>query len=109
MEVTKKQSTPNFPKNEHFLPADMHTYVCASGGKKCSYFGKLGVLCFLVFKICPFALLPTNFCAQVERGTKFAHAELGTNLDVTPMNILLVMKLFNTLTYFRAMFNFYTP
>ena len=23
----KKQSTPNFPKNEHFLPSDTHTYV----------------------------------------------------------------------------------
>ena len=26
-------------KNEYFLPPDMHTYVCASGGKKCSFFG----------------------------------------------------------------------
>ena len=66
--------------------------------------------CYLRFEICPFALLPTNFCAQVELGTKFVHAELGTNLDdVTPANILLVMKLFNALTYFRAMFDFYTP
>ena len=25
--VSRKQSTPNFPKNEPFLPADTHTYV----------------------------------------------------------------------------------
>ena len=24
--VSRKQSTPNFPKNEHFLPSDTHTY-----------------------------------------------------------------------------------
>ena len=23
----EKQSKPHFPKNEHFLPPDMHTYV----------------------------------------------------------------------------------
>ena len=45
--VSRKQSTPNFPKNEHFLPHDKHTYVCISGGKKCSFFEKFGVLCFL--------------------------------------------------------------
>ena len=39
---TQKQSTPNFLKNEHFLPSDMHT-----GSKKFSFFGKFGVLCFL--------------------------------------------------------------
>ena len=42
----KKKSTPNFPKNEH-LPPDTHTYLCVSGGKKCSLFGKFGVLYFL--------------------------------------------------------------
>ena len=46
-EVTRKQSTPSFPKNEHLSP-DTHTYVCVLEGKKCSFFGKLGVLCFLV-------------------------------------------------------------
>ena len=48
-EVTRKQSTPNFRKNEHFLP---------QGGKKCSFFGKFGVVCFLVTSILRFALLP---------------------------------------------------
>ena len=44
----RKQSLPNFPKNEHFLPPGTHTYVCVSEGKKCSFFGKFGLLCFLV-------------------------------------------------------------
>ena len=26
-EVTRKQSTPNFPKSEHSLPPDIHTYA----------------------------------------------------------------------------------
>ena len=26
MLVSRKQSTPNFPKYEHFLPPDTHTY-----------------------------------------------------------------------------------
>ena len=32
--VSRKQSTPKFPKNKHFLPPEMHTHVCVSGGKK---------------------------------------------------------------------------
>ena len=55
--VSRKQSTPNFLKNEHFLPPDTHTYVCVSGGKKCSFFGKFGVLCFLETSVLRFALL----------------------------------------------------
>ena len=42
--VSRKQSTPNFPKNEH-LPPDTHTYV-------------FGVLCFLETPVLRFALLP---------------------------------------------------
>ena len=30
-QVTRKQSTPHFHKNENFLPPDTHTYVCVSG------------------------------------------------------------------------------
>ena len=37
--VSRKQNMPNFPKNENFLHPDTHTYVCASAGKKCSFFG----------------------------------------------------------------------
>ena len=44
-EVTIKQNTPNFPKNEHLLPPDTHVYVffclitddSVSGIKDCSF------------------------------------------------------------------------
>ena len=56
--VSRKQSTPNFPnfpKNRHFLPPG---YVCVSEGKKCPFFGKFDVLCFLETPVLRFALLP---------------------------------------------------
>ena len=43
-----------FCKNEYFLAPEM----CVSGGKKCSFFGKFGVLCFLETLVLRFALLP---------------------------------------------------
>ena len=49
---------PTFPKNKHFLPHDTRTYVCVSEGKKCSFFGKFGMLWNTHFEICPFILLP---------------------------------------------------
>ena len=58
--VSRKHSTPNFPKNEHLLPPDTHTYVCVcvSGGKKCSIVEKFDVLCFLETLVLRFGLLP---------------------------------------------------
>ena len=47
----------NFPKNEYFSPPDTHMYVWISGDKKCSFFGKFGVLCFLVTSVLKFTLL----------------------------------------------------
>ena len=43
----KKTKYVQFSKNEHFLPPNKHTNVCISGGKKCSFFGKFDMLCFL--------------------------------------------------------------
>ena len=57
--VSRKQSTVNFRKNEHFLPLDTHTYVCVSGSEKYSFFGKFGVLCFLETPVLRFTLLPS--------------------------------------------------
>ena len=51
--ASRKQNTSNFPKNKHFLPPDTHT----SGGKKCSFFGKFGVFCFLETPVLRFVLL----------------------------------------------------
>ena len=35
--------TQNFPKNQEFLPPDMHMYVCVPGATKCQFFGKFYV------------------------------------------------------------------
>ena len=90
----RKQSTPNFLKNKHFLPPYaieqtvgnkakgqisklifqdnkarqifqktgiyfplIRITWCVSGGKKCPFFGKLDVICFLETPILKFALL----------------------------------------------------
>ena len=47
-EVARKQSTPDFSKKKHFLPPDMHTYMCVSGGKKHSLFENLAHFVFLL-------------------------------------------------------------
>ena len=39
----KKTKRTKFSRKEH-LPSDTHTYVCVTAGKKCSFFGKFGVL-----------------------------------------------------------------
>ena len=56
--VLQEKSTPNFPKNEHFLLSDTHTFQCVSGVKKCLFFRKFGVLCFLVAPVLRFVFLP---------------------------------------------------
>ena len=56
--VSRKQSTSNFPKKEHFLPPDTYTYVFLSEDKKCSFFGKFDVLCFLETPVLRFTHLP---------------------------------------------------
>ena len=55
MGVSRKQSMPNFPKNEGEKK---------SGCKELSFFGKFGMLLLTWnthFKIRPFALLPTKY------------------------------------------------
>ena len=49
-----KQSTSNFSKNEHFQPP----WYAHVGGKKCSFFRKFDVLCFLETSVLRFALWP---------------------------------------------------
>ena len=56
--LQKEQSTPSFPKNEHSLSPDTHTHVYVLKGKKFSFFGKFGKLCFLVTPVLRFAPLP---------------------------------------------------
>ena len=70
--MSRKQSTPNFPKNERFLPPDTHTYVCVSGGKKCLFFEKFGVFCFLETHVLRFAILPYYRQYFMRLSTKFS-------------------------------------
>ena len=51
----KKAKHAKFSDKRTFLTP---WYVCVSGDKKCSFCGKLGVLCFLVTSILRLALLP---------------------------------------------------
>ena len=46
-DATNKQSTLNFPKNEHFLPPDAHTNVCISGLKNVCFSENLAYFVFL--------------------------------------------------------------
>ena len=91
----KKQSTLNFPKNEHFSPSDTHTYRCVSGDKKC--FSE-NLACFLFFwntrsKIRPFAILPTispdfsqspEIVRKLRLSAKFSHLEIRRNYGILP-------------------------
>ena len=56
----KKTKHGNFSPKKIFLPPDMYEYI--SGGKKCSFFGKFGGLCFLAthLEIRPFACFITD-------------------------------------------------
>ena len=61
----KKTKHAKFSKKRTFLIPCKHTFVCVSRGKKCSFFGKFGVLffsCNTLFKIHPFDILSTVFC-----------------------------------------------
>ena len=47
-----------FRKKKISYPPDTYTQVCVLGDKKCLFFGKFSVLCFLVTPVLGFALLP---------------------------------------------------
>ena len=52
-----KASQAKFSEKWHFLPLDTYTYMCISGGKKCLFFGKFDVLCFLETPVLKLAYL----------------------------------------------------
>ena len=54
----KKTKYAKFFEKRSFLPPGPHTHTYISGGKKCSFFGKFGLLCFLVTPILRFTCLP---------------------------------------------------
>ena len=49
-------------------------YVCVSGGKKCSFFGKFDVLCFLETPVSRFALLPYHWRISNNEIIKLSHS-----------------------------------
>ena len=53
----KKTKHVKFSEKRLFL-TPWYPHVCVSGGKKCSFFGKFGLLCFLKTPVLRFALLP---------------------------------------------------
>ena len=59
--VSRKESMPNFPKNEHFSPPDSQTYVCVSEGKKCLFLENLA--CFVFLK---HAFWDSSFCLNTD-------------------------------------------
>ena len=66
--VTREQSTSNLPQKRTFVNTwyahvCTRTYVCVCVRKKCLFFGKPGVLCFLVTPVLRFALLP--YCRPI--------------------------------------------
>ena len=44
----KKTKLAKSSENQKFLPPDTHTYMWISGVRNVSFFGKIGVLCFVV-------------------------------------------------------------
>ena len=57
--LQENKARQNFRKtNIIYLSPITHTVVCIFGGKKCSFFGKFGVLSFLVIPVLRFAFLP---------------------------------------------------
>ena len=54
----KKTKHVKFSEKRSFHTPDTHTYICVSGGKTFSFFGKFGLLCFLVASVLRFTLLP---------------------------------------------------
>ena len=69
--VLQETKHATFSDKQKFLTPDTHMCACVLGGKKCSLFGKFGVLCFLVTPVLRFDFLPycrgitkshTHFC-----------------------------------------------
>ena len=67
----KKTKQAKFSERGTLIPSNTHTirtllppytYVCVSGRKKCLFFGKFGMLCFLEIPVFRFALLPYYRC-----------------------------------------------
>ena len=83
--VLRKQSTSNFPKKEHFF-----TPWCVSGGKKCSFFGKFDVVCFLETHVLRFAFLPYY---RRKSSSLFSYQQVFKFIKVVYFELALVAQL----------------
>ena len=98
----KKTKQAKFSKKKYFLPPDTLICVCVSGGKECSFFGKFGVLCFLVTLFLRFALLP--YCRRIhsKHFVAFSWLQQGSNtrtLNVKPSTNQVVHSIQQILAY----------
>ena len=58
--VSGKQNTPNFPKNQHFLPPDTHTYVWYNTRFEIRPFDSLPTICEVGFILFTSIRVPYN-------------------------------------------------
>ena len=94
MEVTRKQSPSNFPKNEHFLPP---TCKCQEI-RNVRFFGKFGVLCFLVTSILRF-VLPKNHFHCVKKQQKKLSLNTGIYGLVKTLDSGILQAVFTRTTH----------
>ena len=79
---------------------------CISGGKKCSFFGKFGVLCFLETPVLRFALLPYYWWFRVTTEWLLIFSTLHSSLQSPFHHTLYEKKLFGgfrTHTFTKAL------
>ena len=69
--VLLKNKARQILRKTYFWPPAMHMHVCVSGGKKCWFFRKFGMLCFLLTPVLRFALLPYYKRGEMLRGSFF--------------------------------------
>ena len=102
--VSRKRSRPNFPKNQHFLPPDTHTYVRAYQWVRNFGFSE-NLACFVFLKhpfwdFRPFALLPTIYLLSriyLKRGSVLWPAQECNSLEKD-----LVLKITSSLVRFQG-------
>ena len=83
----------------------IRTYVCVSGGKKCSFFEKFGVLCFFETPVLRFALLPyyRRYVFQIFCKI-FSVLYIGGFCGVQFLSLCL--KIFRLASFFRSLGSF---
>ena len=108
----KKTKHVKFSKNRTFLLPDTHRYMFVSWSKKCSFFGKFDLLCFLVTPVSRFALFLFAYDLQsvfnnLKVKTDFWKASNSRFKKVTIRNIL-VCRGRQVLLLMMSFFNIYS-